>query len=92
MKKLIFAGAVITLGLLLGADIAANRDNYVPKNDVEGRNYNARQKLADNPATLIWCTTYPPTPNAKAFTVPAAMIAVGIWSSRKRRGNPATAP
>lgn len=59
-----------------GADNAKNvadgRQNYVPKNDVEGRNYNARLRIADSPATLIWCSVYPTNPNVKPFTVPIA--------------------
>lgn len=51
---------------------ADKRDNYVPKNDVEGRNYNARLRIADSPATLIWCSVYPTNPNVKPFTVPIA--------------------
>lgn len=53
-----------------GDRIAAEREQVQLKNDVEGRNYNGRLALADNPATLIWCTAYPTSPNAKAFTVP----------------------
>lgn len=64
-----------------GAAVADNRKNYVPTNDVEGRNYNARQAIADNPATLLWCTAFPPSPNAKAFTVPI----VGKLTSGNKR-------
>lgn len=64
-----------------GTDIANNRQNYTPKNDVEGHNYNARQTIADNPSTLIWCTAYPTSPNAKAFTVPI----VGKLTSGNKR-------
>lgn len=67
-------------------DIAANRDNYVPKNDVEGHNYNARQAIADSPSTLIWCTAFPTSPNAKAFTVPI----VGKLTSGNKRPYPNT--
>lgn len=62
-------------------DIAKTRANYIPKNDIEGKNYNARQVLADNPATLIWCTAFPANPNAKAFTVPI----VGKLTSGNKR-------
>ena len=64
-----------------GDDIANNRQNYAPANDVEGNNYNARQRLADQPATLIWCTAFPTSPNAKAFTVPI----VGKLTSGNKR-------
>lgn len=67
-----------------GQDIANNRTNFTPKNDVEGRNYNARQAIADNPATLIWCTAFPTSPNAKAFTVPI----VGKLTSGNKRPYP----
>lgn len=67
-----------------GTSIANNRTNYTPTNDVEGRNYNARQAIADNPATLIWCTAFPTSPNAKAFTVPI----VGKLTSGNKRPYP----
>lgn len=60
---------------------AEERKNYVPQNDVEGRNYNSRQRLADDPATIIWCSVYPSNPNVKAFTVP---IAGKLTSGNKR--------
>lgn len=64
-----------------GEQIAAERQNVQLKNDVEGKNYNGRLVLADNPATLIWCTIYPTSPNAKAFTVPI----VGKLTSGNKR-------
>jgi hypothetical protein len=67
-----------------GTNIADNRQNYTPKNDVEGHNYNARQAIADNPATLIWCTVFPTSPNAKAFTIPI----VGKLTSGNKRPYP----
>jgi len=67
-----------------GENIAQDRQNYTPHNDVEGRNYNARQALADNPATLIWCTAFPTSPNARAFTVPI----VGKLTSGNKRPEP----
>lgn len=57
------------------------RQNYVPKNDVEGRNYNARLQIADDPATLWWCSVYPTNPNVKPFTVP---ITGKLTSGNKR--------
>lgn len=65
-------------------EIAKNRNNYKPENDVEGKNYNARQALADSPATLIWCTAFPTSPNAKAFTV----AVVGKLTSGNKRPYP----
>jgi hypothetical protein len=67
-------------------DAAKNRQNYNPTNDVEGKNYNARQVIADNPATLIWCTAFPTSPNAKAFTV----AVVGKLTSGNKRPYPTT--
>lgn len=61
--------------------VAEQRANYVPVNDVEGKNYNARLRLADQASTLLWCTIYPTSPNAKAFTVP---IAGKLTSGNKR--------
>lgn len=66
--------------------VAANRQNYVPKNDVEGKNYNSRQKIADDPTTILWCTAYPTNPNAAAFTVPI----VGKLTSSGKRPYPTT--
>jgi hypothetical protein len=68
-------------GQASAAAVANSRQNYVPKNDVEGKNYNARQKLADDPTTILWCTVYPTSPNAAAFTVP---IVGKLTSSGKR--------
>lgn len=73
-------------GQQAAVDAAKNRQNYVPQNDVEGHNYNARQSIADNPATLIWCTAFPTSPNAKAFTVPI----VGKLTSGNKRPYPST--
>lgn len=67
-----------------GTDIANERTNYTPQNDVEGHNYNARQRIADNPATIIWCTAYPTSPNAQAFTIPI----VGKLTSGNKRPYP----
>jgi len=53
-------------------DKADNGETFIPKNDVERHNYNARTELADNPASLIWCSVYPTNPNVKPFTVPIA--------------------
>lgn len=67
-----------------GEDIANGRQNVQLQNDVEGKNYNRRLTLADNPASLIWCTAYPTSPNAKAFTVPI----VGKLTSGNKRPTP----
>lgn len=67
-----------------GQQIAANRAPVQLHNDVEGKNYNRRLSLADNPASLIWCTVYPTSPNAKAFTIPI----VGKLTSSSKRPTP----
>lgn len=90
-------GAAVSVALLLtagscggddpkssGEQIASNRQNVQLKNDVEGKNYNRRLGLADNPASLIWCTVYPTSPSAKAFTVPI----VGKLTSSSKRPTP----
>lgn len=64
---------------------AANSANsngfYVPKNHLEQKNYNDRQRLADDPATIIWCTFFPPTVGQEPITVP---IAGKLTSSGKK--------
>ncbi|MCA9340675.1 MAG: hypothetical protein KDA17_07195 [Candidatus Saccharibacteria bacterium] len=64
--------------------IVNNRDVYNPINDVEGDNYNARQVMADDPTTIIWCSVYPTNPNVKPFTVPV----VGKLTSGNKRPYP----
>lgn len=62
---------------------------YQSKNNVEFRNYNWRQEIADDPATILWCTFFPPglsgvtdgTTPGQPFTVP---IAGKLTSSNKR--------
>lgn len=63
---------------------AAERANYVPVNDVEGANYNGRQRLADDPSSIIWCTIYPSNPNVAPVTVPI----VGKLTSGNKRPDP----
>lgn len=65
-------------------ETAQSRKNYIPKNDVEAKNYNARQALADDPATLIWCSVFPTNPNIKPFTIPI----VGKLTSGNKRPDP----
>lgn len=62
---------------------------YQSKNDIEFKNYNERQKIADSAATILWCTFFPPgvqgvgngSTQGQAFTVP---IAGKLTSSNKR--------
>lgn len=64
--------------------IAANRQYYVPKNDVEGRNYNWRLEISDDPSLILWCTYFPPTPGTKPITVPI----IGKLTSGSKRPFP----
>jgi hypothetical protein len=51
-------------------DLAANRtDIYIMKNDVEFKNYNKRQQIADDPTTILWCTFAFPIPSSPLVTV-----------------------
>ena len=51
--------------------LAQNRSGiYVMKNDVEFKNYNERQKIADDPNTILWCTFAFPMPSSPLVTVP----------------------
>lgn len=45
---------------------------YVPKNDVELRNYNDAQKIYDDPASILWCTFSFNNPSSPLVTVPVA--------------------
>jgi hypothetical protein len=54
---------------------------YRQHNNVEFQNFNDRQKVADDPATILWCTAYPSNPNAKPLTFP---IKGKLTSSNKR--------
>ncbi|MCR4312597.1 MAG: hypothetical protein NUV56_04935 [Candidatus Uhrbacteria bacterium] len=47
-------------------DVAA----YVPANGIEMSNYNRRGKIADDPTTILWCTSAFPIPSSPLFTVP----------------------
>ena len=59
----------------------SQRDIYIPKNDIEFRNYNWRVELADDPTTILWCTFFPPTVGQEPFTVP---VIGKLTSSGKR--------
>lgn len=64
------------------------KDNviYADKNHIELDNYNHRQALADDPTTLLWCTSSFPQPNSPMFTVPV----VGKLTSGGKRPYPTT--
>jgi hypothetical protein len=48
----------------------ANRHEYLPQHDVEFTNYNERQKIADDPTTILWCTSSFGNPSSPMFTIP----------------------
>lgn len=45
---------------------------FVPKNDVERKNYEAAQKVYDDPNSILWCTTSWGNPSAPLVTIPIA--------------------
>ena len=59
---------------------AKSQKFYIPHNDIELSNYNNRQKLADDPSTILWCTASFPNPSSELITVPI----VGKLTSGKR--------
>lgn len=61
-----------------------NRVPYVTRNDVEYKNYDIRQKLADDPTTILWCTSAFPVTGAPLFTVPV----IGKLTSGGKRPYP----
>lgn len=60
---------------------AANNTVYVQKNQIELDNYNMRQKLADDPSTILWVTCMFPSPSSPMITVP---IIGKLTSSNKK--------
>lgn len=60
---------------------ALQRQVYQSTHDLEFQNYNLRQKIADDPSTILWCTFFPPTVGQEPITVP---IAGKLTSSNKR--------
>lgn len=62
-------------------DKARDRNYYIPTHDVEYNNYERRAKLADNPASIIWCTSAFPIPGSPLFTIP---VVGKLTSSGKR--------
>lgn len=87
----VLAVAFTVVGCTSGAGSAASKAKkgsnalqsqvYIPTNNVEFNNYNARQKIADNPATILWCTAYLDNPNVPPQTYP---IVGKLTSSNKR--------
>lgn len=87
MKRLILTAIALMLGLALfagcgdtprdhaRAEAKRNQKNfvpYIPKNAVEGANYNKAQELYDDPSTIIWCTAFPTSNSEPLVTVPIA--------------------
>ena len=62
-------------------DKAKQHDVFVPQNDIEFKNYNQRQLIADDPTTLLWCTTAFPFTGSPMITVP---IVGKVTSGNKR--------
>jgi hypothetical protein len=80
MKKIIFFVFVLSI-LITGCtsqSIAHNQaerdaqdaEYYIPTRGIERRNYNWRMELADDPTTILWCTSAFSTPGSPIFTVP----------------------
>lgn len=60
---------------------SSQRTSFIPKNDVEFKNYEKRQILADDPTAILWCTSAFPIPSSPLFTVPV----VGKLTSGNKR-------
>lgn len=96
-KVFVVLGALIVMSLLMADSCngqtpqqdsqaaaqaaAAARVAYIPTHNVEFNNYNSRQKIADDPTTILWCTGAFPIPASPLFTVP---ILGKLTSSGKR--------
>lgn len=65
-------------------DKAASHQVYSPTHDIEFKNYNQRQKIADDPTTILWCTSAFPIPSSPLFTVPV----LGKLTSGSKRPYP----
>lgn len=44
------------------------KETFNQKNRIDFRNFNARQKITDDPSTIFWCTLYPPTQGQEPTT------------------------
>lgn len=75
------SGAPSTDGQSASQQAANSADVYVTQNHVEQDNINLRQKVADDPTTILWCTFFPQNSQQQPFTVP---IAGKLTSSDKR--------
>jgi len=63
---------------------ARSRASYVQRNDVEWRNYDRRQRVTDDPNTIVWCTAAFPGTTGILFTVPV----IGKLTSGSKRTFP----
>lgn len=87
MRKILLLAALVAVGALAGCTshhspqasqesqinrAAGDRVAYVPHHNVEFNNYNESQKLYDDPATIIWCTTTWGNPSAPMVSIPIA--------------------
>jgi hypothetical protein len=87
MRRLAIAAAlVLALGLSscggsspndqahnLAVKNAENFKPYIPpQNNTEEQNYNAAQKLYNDPANILWCTAFPQSNTTPIVTVPVA--------------------
>lgn len=87
LALLVCATVLAGCGQPSASDIAQSQSDalqkqvYQSKHNVEFRNYNLRQKIADDPSTILWCTFFPPTVGQEPITVP---IAGKLTSSFKR--------
>jgi hypothetical protein len=63
---------------------AAGHQVYSPTHDLEFKNYNERQRIADDPTTILWCTSAFPIPSSPLFTIPI----VGKLTSGSKRPYP----
>lgn len=62
-------------------DKASQANVYTLKNNLELDNYNRRMKIADDPTTILWCTTAYPFTGSPMFTV----AVVGKLTSGNKR-------
>lgn len=49
---------------------AESRSAYVPKDSLDFINYDKRQRISDNPSTIVWCTAAFNQPGIPLITVP----------------------
>jgi hypothetical protein len=63
---------------------ASSRRAFVQQNDIEFKNYDRRQVLADDPNAIIWCTSSFPIASSPLFTIPV----VGKLTSGSKRPYP----